>query len=141
MTATDGIREAARRLMIFDRAELEEAAKVADYGARKTFLSIFKGFVRNGEVERIEGGRFRYLGRNKTTSLRQRLWDVARRMVRFNLDDLERITGGNRASIQVFTTWMVKAGYAQRLRPGHFQIIGRLKPNVPGCGQTRKRGK
>jgi predicted transcriptional regulator of viral defense system len=140
MTVAGRIREAARRLMEFSLAEVEEAAQIRDYRERKVANDAIHKALGRGEMERAEGGRFRYLGSTKPTSLRQRFWDVARRMGRFDLDDVERITGGKRLTIRKFFEWMTTAGYARRLEPGHYQTVGRLEPDVPRPGETRKEG-
>ena len=125
------MREAAKKLKEFSTRELCDAIEVRSYKERGSVWDSMRDFLRRKEFERISRGRYRYLGRKEKITLRQRLWDIARRMIRFNLDDLEQITGAQRETIKEFTSWMVQGGYAQRIRYGHFKIVRKLKPVVP----------
>ena len=98
-----------------------------------------RDFLRRGEIERVATGLYRYKGRQRPITLRQRLWDVARRMRRFNLDDLEQITAGNRETIKDFCRWMAGQGYTHRLKPGHYKVIKKLGPVVPSGAEGKER--
>jgi len=131
MTFTDKIREAARKLKEFRSGDLTEAVEVRSYRERKAVYYCVSYFFKSGEIERIDDKTYRYVGREQITSLRQRLWDIARRMIYFSIDDLEQIAQGNRGTISRFCSWMFKEGYARRIRQGHYKTLGRLKPDVP----------
>jgi len=132
------IREAAKHLKKFRRRDLCDAVGVRSYRERRAVWDSFHDFARRGEIERIEHGLYRYVGREERVTYRQRFWDIARRMVRFNLNDLEQITESRRNTIKEFCSWMVKKGYAQRVRPGHFKVIGRLGPVVPKYNKRKQ---
>ena len=136
MSFAGRMRAGAMNLKVFTTAEIADAAGVQTYAQKKAVNSALRDFLRRGEIERLEPGRYRYLGRRETTSIRQRLWDVARRMTRFTFDDLEQITGADREYIREFCRKMVKAGHFRRTGRGCFQITRRLGPDVP---KTEKR--
>ena len=131
MRLADRVRRAASRLREFPLAALSDAAEVRSYLERKAVRESFFDFLARGEVERIGYGRYRYIGRKNRMTYRQRFWDIARRMIRFSLSDLEQITEARRETIKEFCYWMVRKGYAQRVKRGHFKIVGRLGPIVP----------
>ena len=131
MTLAGRIREAAKKLKEFGRRDVCDAVEVMSYFERRRVWDSFRDFERRGEIERIARGRYRYIGREERTTYRQRFWNVARRMIRFNLNDLEQITEARRDTIKEFCSWMVKMGYAKRIKPGQFKTIGRLGPVVP----------
>jgi predicted transcriptional regulator of viral defense system len=125
------MRNAANILKEFNTAELAEAVKVQTYKEKRTIRNSLRDFVKRGEFERVSTGRYRYVGLRQPTTLRERLWDIARRMMRFSLDDLEQITEAKRESIREFSSWLVREGYAERVRPGHFKVIKRMGPSTP----------
>jgi len=131
VTTAGRIREAAKRLEEFQIREIPDAIEVRSYRERKATRDSIRDFLRRGEIERIGYGLYRYIGREERPTYRQRLWDIARRMIRFNLNDLEQITEARRDTVKEFCSWMVRKEYAQRVKPGHFKAIGRLSPIVP----------
>jgi len=133
MTFAGRIRNAARKLRTFRANDLADAIEVRSYRERKAVRETMRDFIRRGEFFRIEPGLYRYVPLPRKITIRQRLWNIARRMKApyFNLDDLERFTGANRETIREFCVWMVKAGYAARVKRGHYKVIGRLDPIVP----------
>lgn len=131
MTLASRIRKAAKHLKQFRRRDLCDAVGVRSYRERRAVWDSFRDFARRGEIERIDYALYRYIGREERPTYRQRFWDIARRMIRFTLNDLEQITEARRDTVKEFCSWMVKKGYAQRVKPGHFKVIGRLSPVVP----------
>lgn len=131
MTLADKIRKAAKKLKEFSARDLSDAIEIRSYKELGIVRVTIRDFLRRGEMQRIARGRYRYIPREKRITIRQRLWDVARRMTGFSLDDLEQITGAKRETIKDFCRWMVAKGYAQRVKRGHFKIKSRLKPVVP----------
>jgi hypothetical protein len=131
MTLAGEIRDIARQLQEFTSKEICSQLDFVFPSEKKRVWKNLRDFERRGEVERIAPGQYRYLGRKITITLRQRYWDIARRMVRFSLDDLEQITESNRKTIKEFCCWMVNYDYAQRVRPGHFKVTQKLGPIVP----------
>ena len=128
MTLAGRIREAAKQLKEFSNKDLSDAVGVRSYQERGAVRKRVSAFLTRGEIERIDRGVYRYVGRKERVTLQQRIWDIARRMAQFTLDDLEQITGANRATIKKFCSLMVKEGYAGRIKQGHFKVIGRLGP-------------
>ena len=133
MTLAGKIRQAAKQLREFKPKDLSDTIEVRSYREREDVRDSLRDFLRRGEIERIDHAFYRYLGKKERVTFRQRLWDIARRMVQFSFSDLVQITGGNRDTIQEFTGWMVQKGYARRIKRGHFRVIGKLKPIVPKC--------
>jgi predicted transcriptional regulator of viral defense system len=131
MTLAGRIREAAKELEQFSRRDISDAIEVMSYKERDEVSKAFQDFIRRGEFERIGDNLYHYVRRKDVQTYRQRFWDIARRMIRFTVSDLEQITQARRNTILEFCSWMVKKGYAQRLKKGHFKVIGRLKPTVP----------
>jgi len=131
MTLAGRIRQAAKQLREFRPKDLSDTIEVRSYREREDVRDSLRDFLRRGEIERIHRGFYRYLGKKERITFRQRLWDIARRMVQFSFSDLVQITGGNRDTIQEFTGWMVQKGYARRIKRGHFRVTGKLKPIVP----------
>jgi len=131
MSLAGRVREAGKKLREFKPKDLSDAIEVRSYREREDVRDSLRDFLRRGEIERIHSGFYRYLGKKERITFRQRLWDIARRMVQFSFSDLVQITGGNRDTIQEFTGWMVQKGYAQRIKRGHFRVTGKLKPIVP----------
>ena len=125
------MRNAARALKEFSVNDLSGAIEIRSYKERRIMRSSLNDFLRRGEMERIARGRYRYIPIQKPLTLRQRIWDIARRMIRFSIDDVEQITEGNRETIKKFCAWMVTHGYAKRIKRGQFKITGTLKPVVP----------
>jgi hypothetical protein len=131
MTLAGKIRRAARELHEFNTTDLSNIVGAQSYRELRAIRDAIRDFLRRDEMERIAPGVYRYKGRVERPTLRQRLWDVARRMIRFSVKDLVQITDGNPNTIREFCQWLVRAGYAERLKPGHFKITARLKPTVP----------
>ena len=139
MKFAEKIRIAAKQLTEFRAVDLSNAVAVRSYKERGAVRYSIRDFLRRGEMIRVGPGLYQYVGRNKRITLRQRLWDIARRMIQFNLDDLEQISQGNRETIKEFCSWMVREGYARRLKRGHFKVIGSLKPSVPEKSSSAER--
>jgi len=139
MVSAGRIREAAKRLRRFDISELADAVGVQTYAERRKLNEYLKDFRKRKEIERYAPACYLYKGRSEVTTMRQRLWDIARYMVRFSISDLSAITEGNREYIIEFCGWMAKAGYARRIDKGQYQVIGRLGPVVPKGEQRRSR--
>ena len=131
MTLAGRIREAAKELKQFRMRELTDAVEVRSYRERRAVWDSMRDFLRRGEIERFERGLYWYIGREERITYRQRFWDIARRMIQFCLDDLEQITEASRETIKEFCSWMVKEGYARRVKNGHFKVTGALSPIVP----------
>ena len=131
MSLAGRMRQAAKQLRKFTPKDLSDTIEVRSYREREDVRDSLRDFLRRGEIERIDHAFYRYLGRKERITFRQRLWDIARRMVHFSFSDLVQITEGNRETIQEFCCWMVQKGYAQRIRRGHYKVIGRLKPIIP----------
>jgi len=138
MTVAGRIREATKELKQFRRRDISDAIGVRSYEERNKVSKAFQDFIRRGEFERIGDNLYRYAGRKDVQTYRQRFWDIARRMIRFTFNDLEQITQANRNTIKEFCSWMVKKGYAQRIKPAHFKVIGRLKPTVPAYNKSKE---
>jgi len=131
MTIASRVREAAQRLSEFYVISLFDAVEVRSYREQKAARDALHDLVRRGEVERVQAARYRYIGRKKRITYRQRFWDVARRMVRFSLTDIEQITEAKRDTVKEFCYWMERKGYAERVKRGQFRVIGKLGPIVP----------
>lgn len=138
MTLAARIREAAKDLKEFRRRAISDYIGVMSLEERRKVFEGFKNFIKRGEFERIGPGLYRYAGREEKQTYRQRFWDIARRMVYFSLNDLEQITEGKRDTIKEFCYWMIRKGYAQRVGPGRFKVIGRLKPTVPKYSKRKE---
>ncbi len=136
MTIAEKMRKAAKQLKRFDFLKLCEAMGVRTYSEQRLVKANIKAFLKRGEFKILLPERFLYIERERATSLKQRLWDIARRMIYFCASDLEQITEGNKNTIQDFIKWMLKNGYAERVERGKYRTVGKLKPDVPG---TKKR--
>ena len=137
MSLAGRIRIAAKQLRTFRVRDLADTALIKTYHERRSIRSTIRDFVRRGEMERIDVGLFRYIQLPKKVTIRQRLWNVVRRLKSplFSLDDLERFTEAKRETISDFCKWLVNSGYAERVKPGHFKRIGRLEPIVPASSK------
>ena len=133
MTFADRVRRAAKGLKDFGAGELADAMEIRTYRERQQIREAIRDFLKRGEMERIERGRYRYLPRIEKVTNRQRLWNVVRRMSGpfFTLNDLEQLTGIHRESIKEFCGWLVREGYAERLKKGHFRRTGNYGIEVP----------
>ena len=129
-TRAGRMRQAAERLREFSNREIADAIGVQTWEEREAVRHAVRDFLRRGEMERIGRSRYRYIKTEKTPTQRQRLWDVARRMYGFTLDDLDQITGISREAIKDFTSWLVNAGYARRIERGRFKVVKKLGPVV-----------
>ena len=137
MSLAERIRIAAKQLRTFRVRDLADTAYIKTYHERRSIRSTIRDFVRRGEMEKINAGLFRYVQLPKKVTIRQRLWNVVRRLKSpyFSLDDLERFTEAKRETIIDFCKWLVNSGYAERIKPGHFRRIGRLEPFVPASSK------
>ena len=137
MSLAGRIRIAARQLGEFRVRDISNTAFIKTYHERRSIRITIRDFVRRGEMERIDVGLYRYVQLPKKVTIRQRLWNVVRRLKSplFSLDELERFTEAKRKTISDFCKWMVNAGYAERIRPGYFRRIGRLEPFVPASSK------
>ena len=131
MSLAENTRQLAKELKEFGITDLSKAMKAHTYQELRAIQGTIRDFLRRGEVEKIGQGMYRYKGKKEELTLRQRLWDIARRMVCFSLRDLEQISGANLNSIKEFCQWMVRSGYAHRIKPGQFKIVKSLGPVVP----------
>ena len=131
MSLAGDIRQIARELKEFDIKDLSEAMKARSYQELTAIQGSIRDFLRRGEIEKTDQGLYRYKAKKGRLTLRQRLWDIARRMISFSLRDLEQISGANLNTIKEFCSWMVRAGYARRIKPGQYKITKSLGPVVP----------
>ena len=137
MSLAERIRVAAKQLGTFRVRDLADTAFIKTYHERRSIRSTIRDFVKRGEMKRIDAGLFRYVQLPKKVTVRQRLWNVVRRLKSpyFSLDDLERFTEAKRKTIIAFCKWLVDSGYAERIKSGHFKRIGRLEPIVPASSK------
>jgi len=131
MTLAERARQAAKKLGEFHVIALCDALEVRSYREQRSVRDTVREFLKRGELERIGTARYRYIGRKMRMTYRQRFWNIARRMRRFSLDDVEQITHANRDTIKEFCYWMLQKGYAERVSRGHFRVVGKLGPIVP----------
>lgn len=127
------VRRAARGLGQFRAGDLADAVEVRTYAERQAVTGRVRDFVKQGEFVRIERGLYKYVVRTAQPTKRQRLWDVVRRLSvsSFNLDDLEQLTGIGRGYIKEFCVFLVREGYARRVRPGRFLRAKVMEIAVP----------
>jgi len=138
-TFTGRVREAARGLGPFRSFEIAGPLGIASSDTQMQALrSTIRDLYRLGELKRLERGLYQYVA-PKQKGVRQRLWDVVRRMParNFTLDDLEQLTGCKRNTVKWFCEWMVNAGYAVRKVRGLYAKKGEMCPDVP----VERRGK
>lgn len=133
MIFAERVRQAARGLDTFTAKSLADAVEVMTYRERSKVWESIKDFYKRGEMERVERGVYRYVKRHMPVTVRQRLWDVIRRLptAKFDLDDLEQLTGCNRATIKDFCKWLVKEGYAVRWRRGKLMRVKGFEAVAP----------
>jgi hypothetical protein len=131
MSLAGDIRQIAKELKEFRIKDLSKAMKVRTYQELRAIECTIRDFLRRDEIEKIGQGMYRYKAKKGRPTLRQRLWDISRRMISFSLRDLEQISSANLNSIKEFCSWMVRAGYARRIKPGQFKITKSLGPVVP----------
>lgn len=131
MTVAGRMREAAKQIKRFDLKELCDVMDIRTYAEQRLVKVNIKDFLKRGEFKRLSPGRYLYVAKEQKTTLRQRLWDIARRMTYFSPNDLEQITEGNLHTIRDFCKWVVRDGYAERIERGKYRTVGRLTPDVP----------
>lgn len=133
MTFADRMRQAARGLEQFRTMDLANAMDVQTYHERARVRDYVRDFVRRGEFVRISRGLYAYASLPVKATVRQRLWNVIRRMngPAFTLNDLEQLTDANRETVKQFCSWLVREGYALRVKPGHYRRLGAYEPEVP----------
>ncbi len=133
MIFTDRIRKAAKSLAQYNARDLADKMGVQTYAERHKISSYIQDFVKRGEMKRVSRGVYKYVVMAPKTTFRQRLWNVIRRRPGpyFTLDDLERLTGANRATIKEFCTFLVREGYAERIKYWNFRRIGTYPPEAP----------
>jgi len=134
-------RREAKRLGEFSARELADEVGVLNKREAMAVSSNIRGAILRGEMERLtethQGrggeGRYRYLGFVRQPSVRQRLWDVVRRMPTpfFTLKDLRQLTGAKNGTIKGFCWWIVQAGYVERLKKGQYRRVEKLAVAVP----------
>jgi len=132
-TFAEKVRQAALQVKEFGAAELADLMKVQTYTEREGVRSCIKDFIRRGEMERVGRGRYRYVQRHKKVTARQRIWNAVRRMPGpyFDLDDIEQLTGINREAIKDFCGYLVREGYTDRVKNGHFKRVKDFGVAVP----------
>jgi len=133
MTFAERMRVAARGLGEFRAGELADAMKVRTYGERARVRDYVRDFMKRGELKRVDRGRYRYVAGSRRVTIRQRLWNVVRRMPspHFTLDDLEQLTEVNRETIKEFCGWLVRERYAVRVKRGHFRRVKSFEIDAP----------
>ena len=133
MTFAERMRQAAKGLGKFRARDLADAMKVQTYGERGRVRDYVRDFMKRGEFKRIDRGLYRYVPGMRRVTIRQRLWNVVRRMPgpRFSLDDLEQLTEVNRATIKEFCGWLVRERYAVRVKQGHFRRVKPFEIDAP----------
>lgn len=154
MTFAGRVREAARALSrpigdeqlprCFTPRSLADQAGVQSYLERAKIHDAIRDFVRRGEFVRVGRGLYRYVVQKKPPTIRQRLWDVIRRFPNpsYCLDDLEQLTGVNRLTVRDFTEWLVREGYAERVRRGEFRRVKKMGIEAPRAEyKARKAGR
>lgn len=127
------LRDAARGLREFTVADLGDAIGCMTYQERATIRQALRDFLRRGEFLRVNPGVYRFQGRQAEPTKRQRLWNTVRRMPQsaFSLDDLEQITGIGREYCKEFCSFLVRDGYARRIRGGRYHRAGGMGVEVP----------
>ena len=138
MKVAERTRRAARELGEYDMTSLSNVMGLETYQEQARLRNTIKDFVKRGEMVRIGYGRYRYCEIKKPPTIRQRLWDVVRRMPTpfYSIYDLEQVTGCNMETIREFCGWLVAEGYAVREKRGHFKRIGRMGPRI-GSAERR----
>ncbi len=136
ITFAEKVRQGAKSLKEFNSGELSDAVKVKSYKERRAVQFCIRNLVQQGELKRIAPGRYKYVGRMRPQTLKERLWDISRRMIRFNLDDLQQITEASRDAVKHFCSWLVREGYIERVKPGHFKVVKYMGPSVPNGKKT-----
>ncbi len=138
MTFAERMRVAARGLGEFRARDLADAMEVRTYGERAKVRDYVRDFFQRGEFKRVGRGLYRYVPGSRRVTIRQRLWNVVRRIPgpRYSLDDLEQLTEVNRETIKEFCGWLVREGYAVRVKRGHFRRVKAFEIDAP---QDRKK--
>ena len=142
MIFAERVRQAARGLDTFNAKSLADAMGVRTDRERVKVWESIKDFYKRGEMTRIARGRYRYRKMVKPATIRQRLWDVIRRMpaATIGLDDLEQLTGCNRDTIKDFCDWLVREGYVVRPRRGKLMRVKDFGPVAPKEGMRGRNG-
>jgi len=150
------VRAAARKLGEFTPSELAWEVEVKDYEEKRAVSTFVYQAVQRGEIEKkpdqtglnrvkpsqhgvvdtveAEPARYWYAGiPAKKASNRQRLWNVARRVRgEFTQDDLAQLTGDiSRAQIKKFCMFVVREGFAARVKRGLYRRTGEWPVDVP----------
>lgn len=133
MTFAERMRQAAKRLTKFRTRDLADVMEVQNYAERARVRDYVRDFLKRGEFKRIDRGLYRYVAVSRPVTIRQRLWNVVRRMPSpyFSLDDLEQLTEGNRETIKEFCGWLVTEGYTVRIKKGHFRRVKPFEIDAP----------
>ena len=70
MRLAERIREAAKQLRKFRPKDLSDTIEVRSYREREDVRDSLRDFLRRGEIERIDRGFYRYLGRKERVTFR-----------------------------------------------------------------------
>lgn len=127
------MRQAARGLGEFGARDLADVMEVRTYAERTRVRDYVRDFMKRGEFRRIDRGVYQYVAGTRRMTIRQRLWNVVRRMPspQFSLDDLEQLTEANRETIKEFCGWLVREGYARRVKKGRFHRVKPFEIDAP----------
>jgi len=138
------VREAARRLGEFSPAELADAVPVKTWRQRRQAMTYVQDFVRRGEMVRIAPGRYRYRPLRPRRSAMDVIWHLVRSNRRFDLDDIERLSGAKRVTVQEYIGYLVRAGFVKREGRGRYRLVKDPGPKVPvntGEGKRARLGR
>jgi len=112
-----------RRLDVTCNA-VSEASGVQSYRDKKIVRDILYDLFRYGELERVERGVYRYVGKPKRSPQKQEImWRFFRMQRTVALDDLRMIGEVSRDYAQEWISVLVNRGIARDLGNGKYQLI------------------
>jgi len=124
------VREAAKALGEFCSRDLVYA-DYSCYITPKQVRNALRDFEKAGEVERIEGRRYRFIGKDKVRTKLDIIWHLVRSHRYFSTDEMERLSGAARTTVLEYLQCLRKLGYIRQVRRGHWQLINDPGPETP----------
>lgn len=106
----------------FSCDEVYDWVGIQTYAGKQTVLTVLRDMLRRKEVERIDRGKYRYLGVNRKPSKQYFMWRRLRKGA-VSLKDLMIFAGVSRNYAQEWLRTLIRLGVAVEREDGTYQLI------------------
>lgn len=98
---------------------------------KKKIMATICDFIKAGEVRRLSPGWFEYIGRQRPRTLLDIIWHLIRSHRQFSTDEIERLSGAQRATVSEYLTCLRQYGYLIKTGIQHWRLVGDPGPETP----------